>query len=164
MKKFLKPGKIVVLLSGRYAGKKAVILKVFYEGSKSRKFGHALVAGSGRAPRKVTKSMSESRISKRIKIKPFVKYVNFNHFMPTRYVLKNEQFDAKRFIKNIDAESSTKREEESKAKDPLSNQEFKINLRKTIKAHLEEKYKSVNLNDSSDETMLTKFLYKPLRF
>ena len=164
MKKFLKPGKVVVLLSGRYAGKKAVILKVFYEGSKTRKFGHALVAGIGRAPRKVTKSMSESRISKRIKLKPFVKYINFNHFMPTRYVLKNEQFDFKRFIKSIDSESGTKREEETKTKDPLSNQDFKIALRKDIKLHLQEKYSKINLNDNSDETMLTKFLYKPLRF
>ena len=93
MAKVLNTGKIVILLTGRYAGKKAVIIKMFNEGSKSRRFGHALVAGIERAPRQVTKAMSEARIAKRIKIKPFVKYVNFNHLMPTRYVLKKEQFD-----------------------------------------------------------------------
>ena len=39
--------------------------------------------------RKVHKKMSDERIAKRIKIKPFVKYVNFNHFMPTRYLVSS---------------------------------------------------------------------------
>lgn len=33
----------------------------------------------------VTKSMSKKKILKRSRIKPFVKYVNYNHIMPTRY-------------------------------------------------------------------------------
>ena len=165
MKKFLKPGKIVILLGGKYAGKKAVILKVFYEGSKNRKFGHALVAGIASAPRKVTRSMSEERISRRIRIKPFVKYVNFNHFMPTRYILKNEQFDCKKLIKEFDSQSSIKKDEEAeKLRDPLVNADFKINLKKEIKKHMEDKYKVLNLNDTSDDSQLVKFLFKPLRF
>ena len=86
MKKFLKEGRVVILLTGRYAGKKAVILKVFYEGTKSRRFGHCMVMGIERYPRRVTKAMSDKRIARRMKIKPFVKYVNFNHFIPTRYM------------------------------------------------------------------------------
>ena len=62
MKKFLKPGRVVVLLTGRYAGKKAVILKVYYEGSKFRKFGHCLLAGIERYPRRVNKSMDDKKI------------------------------------------------------------------------------------------------------
>ena len=50
----IKPGKIVIVLSGRYAGKKAVIVKVFEEGTKELKFPHALVAGIDRAPLKVS--------------------------------------------------------------------------------------------------------------
>ena len=165
MRKFLKPGKIVILLGGKYAGKKAVILKVFYEGSKNRKFGHALVAGIASAPRKVTRAMSEQRIQRRIRIKPFVKYVNFNHFMPTRYILKNEQLDCKHLIKSFDSQSSIKKEDESeKLKDPLTNADFKIILKKDIKKHLEERYKTLNLNDNSDDNSLVKFLFKPLRF
>jgi hypothetical protein len=34
----------------------------------------------------VTKSMSVTSIKKRSKVKTFVKYVNYNHMMPTRYV------------------------------------------------------------------------------
>ena len=40
-----------------------------------------------RAPKKVTKNMGEKKIAKRIRTKTFVKYVNLNHVMPTRYTL-----------------------------------------------------------------------------
>ena len=40
MVKFLKPGKAVILLQGRYAGKKAVIVRVFEEGTRDRLSGH----------------------------------------------------------------------------------------------------------------------------
>merc|ERR1712010_433056 len=45
MVKFLKDGKIVVCLQGRYAGKKAVILKTNDDGGKERPYGHCVVAG-----------------------------------------------------------------------------------------------------------------------
>ena len=164
MKKFLKPGRIVIMLGGRYAGKKAVILKLFYEGSSSRKFGHALVAGISRSPRKVTKSMSETRVARRIRVKPFVKYVNFNHFMPTRYVLAQE-LDVKGVIKSFESHSTMKKEgEEVKLKDPLVNVDFRANLRKEVKKVLESKFQSLNLNDQSPENQLVKFFFKPLRF
>ena len=78
---------VVILLSGRhFAGKKAIIVKTFDEGFKSRKFPCALVAGLKEGPRKVTKSMGKKKAEKNVgKIKPFIKYVNYNHCMPTRY-------------------------------------------------------------------------------
>uniref|UniRef100_UPI00358EC03F large ribosomal subunit protein eL27 n=1 Tax=Myxine glutinosa TaxID=7769 RepID=UPI00358EC03F len=85
MGRFLKPGKVVLVLAGRYAGRKAVIVKNQDEGSSERPYGHALVAGIERYPRKVTVRMSKKRISKRSKVKTFVKVYNFNHLMPTRY-------------------------------------------------------------------------------
>ena len=45
--------KVVVLLQGRYAGKKAVIVKNYDEGTSSRPYGHALVCGLATYPRKV---------------------------------------------------------------------------------------------------------------
>ena len=84
-KGFLKPGKIVIIVSGRFAGKKAIVVKTFDEGTPERKFGHALVAGIERGPLAVSKSMSKKKILKRSKVKPFLKYINFNHMMPTRY-------------------------------------------------------------------------------
>lgn len=37
-----KSGKVVVVLAGRYAGKKAIIVKATDDGTKDRKFGHAI--------------------------------------------------------------------------------------------------------------------------
>lgn len=75
MVKFMKPGKVVIVLAGRYAGRKAIIVKQQDDGTQDRGYGHALVAGIDRYPRKVTKSMSKKKLTKRSKIKPFVKVV-----------------------------------------------------------------------------------------
>eukprot|EP00047_Mylnosiga_fluctuans_P001310 m.219732 g.219732 ORF g.219732 m.219732 type:complete len:137 (-) comp10231_c0_seq1:58-468(-) len=85
MRKFLTEKKVVILLNGRYAGKKAVIVKSFDDGDTGRLYGHALVAGIDRTPLKVLKSMSKKKIAKRSKVKTFLKVINFNHVMPTRY-------------------------------------------------------------------------------
>jgi len=90
MPKFLKPGKVVVLLRGRQAGKKAVIVSNFDDGTKERPYGHALLAGIERSPLKVTRKMTQKKIASRIKIKPFLKFVNYAHFMPTRYLFDLE--------------------------------------------------------------------------
>eukprot|EP00293_Proteomonas_sulcata_P020195 CAMPEP_0184312172 /NCGR_PEP_ID=MMETSP1049-20130417/47643_1 /TAXON_ID=77928 /ORGANISM="Proteomonas sulcata, Strain CCMP704" /LENGTH=136 /DNA_ID=CAMNT_0026628113 /DNA_START=19 /DNA_END=429 /DNA_ORIENTATION=+ len=87
MVKFLKSGKVVLLLQGRYAGKKGVIVKTFDDGVDGRKYGHCVVAGIARAPLKVKRGMSEKKIEKRSRVKPFIKTVNFNHLMPTRYAV-----------------------------------------------------------------------------
>ena len=50
---FSQANKVVVLLQGRYAGKKAVIVKNYDEGTSSRPYGHALVCGLATYPRKV---------------------------------------------------------------------------------------------------------------
>ncbi|KAF0032975.1 hypothetical protein F2P81_015265 [Scophthalmus maximus] len=85
MGKFMKPGKVVMVLAGRYAGRKAVIVKNIDDGTTDRPYSHALVAGIDRYPRKVTTTMGKKKIAKRSKIKAFVKVFNYNHLMPTRY-------------------------------------------------------------------------------
>ena len=81
----MKTGKVVLVLAGRYAGRKAVIVKNYDEGTQDKPFGHALVTGIERYPRKVTRKMSKKKIKKRSKVKAFCKVYNFNHLMPTRY-------------------------------------------------------------------------------
>ena len=134
--KFLKAGKVVLLLNGRMAGKKAVIAKTFDEGTQDRPYGHCIVAGIQKYPLKITKSMPEKKVAKRSRVqraplpppavapptplcragtghplrasatsgaawvrslarrraqvKPFIKCVNYNHLMPTRYALDVE--------------------------------------------------------------------------
>jgi len=96
------------MLSGRYAGRKAVVVKTFDNGSGDRKFGHALVAGLDRYPRKITKKMDAAKVAKKSKVKAFVKYVNYSHIMPTRYMV---DMDLKKTITDADvanAETRTK--------------------------------------------------------
>ncbi|XP_037589262.1 60S ribosomal protein L27-like [Cebus imitator] len=83
MGKFMKPGKVVLVLAGRYSGRKAVIVKNIDDGTSDRPYSHALVAGIDRYPRKVTAAMGKKKIAKRSKIKSFVKVYNYNHLMPT---------------------------------------------------------------------------------
>lgn len=73
MGKIMKPGKVVLVLSGRYAGRKAIVVKNYDEGTSDKPYGHAFVAGIDRYPRRVHKRMGKNKIHKRSKVKPFVK-------------------------------------------------------------------------------------------
>jgi large subunit ribosomal protein L27e len=119
----IKPGKIVIILAGRFAGRKAVVVKTFDDGSKDHEFGHALVAGIDRYPLRVTKSMSQKKILKRSKVKPFLKHVNYNHIMPTRYT-----------ISDIDLKTAIKPDNIKKAG------EGRIEAKKAVKKLFEDRY------------------------
>ncbi|EIE25512.1 ribosomal protein L27 component of cytosolic 80S ribosome and 60S large subunit [Coccomyxa subellipsoidea C-169] len=108
MVKFLKPGKVVILLTGRYAGKKAVIVKNNDDGTSGRPYGHAIVAGLAKEPRKVIKRSSLKKQEKRSKLKSFMKVVNYQHIMPTRYTL---DVDLKSLVTADVVDNSTKRKE-----------------------------------------------------
>jgi len=136
---------VCILLAGRHAGKKAIIVKHQDDGTKEKKFGHALVVGIERNPLKVTKRMSSKRIEKRSKLKPFVKYVNFNHLLPTRYTVQNE-FDFKATV------SSEK----------MANSESRKQMKKEVKKMLNEKYKTTGT--TADKTSHAGFFFKKLRF
>lgn len=73
MVKIMKAGKVVLVLSGRYAGRKAIVMKNFDEGTPDKQYGQAMVAGIDRYPRKVHKRMGKAKLHKRSKIKPFIK-------------------------------------------------------------------------------------------
>ena len=89
MVKCLKAGKVVVITSGKYAGKKAVIVKVNEEATDKYKFPHAIVVGVESAPRKVTRAMDEKTVNKKTSLKVFTKVINLQHFMPTRLLLRS---------------------------------------------------------------------------
>jgi len=69
----MKSGKVVLVLAGRFAGRKAIIVKNYDDSTQEKPYGHALVAGVDRYPRKVTNKMSKKKVAKRSKIKAFVK-------------------------------------------------------------------------------------------
>ncbi|KAI4108935.1 MAG: hypothetical protein LQ339_002054 [Xanthoria mediterranea] len=120
--KFLKVGRVAIITRGRYAGKKVVIIQPLDSGSKSHSFPHALVAGIERYPSQITRRMSKARQAKRSKVKPFIKIVNYNHLMPTRYTLELEG------LKNVITNDTFK--------EPSQREEAK----KTVKKSLEERY------------------------
>jgi large subunit ribosomal protein L27e len=93
-------------------------------GSKGHPFPHALVAGIERYPSSITRRMSKKRQDKRSKVKPFIKIVNYNHLMPTRYTLELEGL--KGVISNDTFKEVSQRED----------------AKKTVKKTLEERYTS----------------------
>lgn len=124
MVKFVKAGKVAIVVRGRFAGKKVVIVKPHDEGTKSHPFPHAIVAGIERYPLKVTKNLGAKKTAKRSKVKPFIKVINYNHLMPTRYSL-----DVEGFKSSVSSES---------LEEPSQKEEAK----KVVKKAFEERYQS----------------------
>merc|ERR1712172_157255 len=122
MGKFLKSGKVV--LGGRFAGRKAVIVKNYDDGTSEKPYGHALVAGIDRYPRRVKRSMGKKKLKMRSRIKSFVKVCNYNHLMPTRYSLDV----------NMDKSAVNK--------DALKDNSKRRKARMEVKSKLEERYKT----------------------
>ena len=147
MGKFIKAGRVVVILQGRYAGKKAIVVKPFDDGVKARPFGHALVAGVDKAPLKVTKRMSKKKITKRCRVKPFVKYINYNHMMPTRYQVPAEITPATLVTDQ-----------------QMENSDGRVEAKKFIKALLQEKFVTPPADKSGKPSKDVLYLKKKLRF
>jgi len=147
MVKFLKSGRIVLLLQGRQAGKKAVIVKTFDEGTKARPYGHCLVAGIERHALKITSRMSQKKILKRSRVKPFLKVVNFNHILPTRYTLPSE-IDAKKIVSDAQLETA----------------EGRVEAKKAFKTLLQEKLQNPPADKNGKPSKDVLFLRNKLRF
>ncbi|KAJ3350559.1 hypothetical protein HDU83_009583 [Entophlyctis luteolus] len=145
MVKFLKSGKVVLVLSGRFAGRKAVIVKNFDEGTGSKPYPHAVIAGIERYPLKVTKAMGKKRIAKRSKVKPFIKSINYSHILPTRYEVLSfsKESDILTFLfvglfsYNLDLDFKSVLTAET-FKEPSQ----RVTSKKAIKRVLEERYNS----------------------
>lgn len=113
-----------------------VVCAVQDNGTKQHAFPHAVVAGIERYPDKITRRMSKATQAKRSKVKPFIKIVNYNHLMPTRYTLELEGL--KGAITNDTFKEVSQRED----------------AKKTVKKTLEERYQSGK----------NRWFFTPLRF
>lgn len=127
MSKILVPGRIVIMLQGRFAGKKAIVTSVNLQGTKDRKFGFVTVVGVERSPLKVTRKMSEFKAMKRTSVKSFCKCVNVNHIMPTKYTANIEQLD---LVKNV------------KAANFEAGKMYPVSQKKAISAQFAEAYRN----------------------
>ncbi|KAJ6965667.1 hypothetical protein NC652_003527 [Populus alba x Populus x berolinensis] len=123
MVKFLKTNKAVIILQGKYAGRKGVIVRSFDDGTRDRPYGHCLVAGIKKYPSKVIKKDSAKKTAKKSRVKCFIKLVNYQHLMPTRYTL---DVDLKDVV----------------TADCLSSKDKKVTACKETKARFEERFKT----------------------
>jgi large subunit ribosomal protein L27e len=132
------------LLQGKYAGKKCVVLQTNDQGTNKHSFGHCVVAGIDKYPRKVTKRMSNKKIAARSKITPFIKLVNYRHILPTRYAFDLGD-DAKQAVDSSAFSTSANKEE---------NPEARKKSIVAVKKALEAKYKAGR----------SPWMFKPLAF
>ena len=89
--------------------------------------------------------MGAKKVEKRTKIKPFVKAINYNHIMPTRYSV---DFDLK---KSVD-ESTV-----------LQSAQTRSEAKKAVKKIFEEKYKS-QTGKSERYATGAQYFFSKLRF
>ena len=84
----LNKGMGVVILRGRHAGKKGVIIEVHNQKNDDlNNHPHVLVVGVEGTPKRITGKTSDYQKQKRTTVRPFVKIMNQNHILPTRYTL-----------------------------------------------------------------------------
>lgn len=67
--------------------------------------------------------MSQKKIERRTKVKPFVKLVNYNHLMPTRYMVATESIDLKTVV----------------SEDKLANKESRKQMKREVRKLFQEK-------------------------
>ena len=148
----MKAGRVVILLAGRRAGKKAVIVKPYDDGSKktNKPFPHALVAGVERVPMKVHKRMKSEKVAKRSRCKPFVKFVNYNHLLPTRFQVGGEFTSGSEELKKTVNEAS------------MANAQSRKAVKDELKKVFTERYN--NPDASSEKQPNVDFFFKKLRF
>uniref|UniRef100_A0A915DU49 Large ribosomal subunit protein eL27 n=1 Tax=Ditylenchus dipsaci TaxID=166011 RepID=A0A915DU49_9BILA len=118
MGKILKQGRVVILLNGRFAGRKGVVVKSYDDGTSDRPYGHALIAGIDKYPLRVTKRMGKKKVNKRSKIRPFIRVVSLQHLLPTRCL-----FDAD-FDKSVVNKENIKEPEKKKTAMAAVKKEF----------------------------------------
>lgn len=115
------------------------------------------VAGISKNPRKITRAMEKEDAKKGVKhgkvthrsvVKPFVKHLNVNHFMPTRYVL-DVASDLKSTLDDptlLDAEKLTK-------------------AKKAVRAKFEDRYRKLATAGETDRAKVgAAYFFRKLRF
>lgn len=134
------------MLAGRHAGKKAVVVKTFDDGTSDKRFSHCLIAGLDKQPRKVTKAMDKKKVEKRSKcMKPFIKYVNVRHLFPTRYVV---DIDLKKAVDEAD----------------LVDAEKKVDTKKQLKTIFYDRYMNQKEVTSEKKAQGSSYFFKKLQF
>ena len=139
----------MVVLNGRNAGSKGIIVKSNYESTKDRKYPHCMVVGLSKGPRKPTKrniAKLQDRIKKLESAKDsqdkintlksfgvFVKYYNMSHLLATRYTVK-EDFGIAKSIEKLENMSKKLKEDQAviEAKEKNKKEDAKEEQKKEL--------------------------------
>ena len=179
MAKFYKPGRVVVVTNGKFAGKKGIIIRSNFEQTKTKKYPHCLVLGLSKAPRRVTKKYlkkveektknlekkitegkaTQESLEKLKRFGVFLKTYNMNHILATRYkVTDNFGIDnhmskienVEAEIKEVTAKLNKKEQEDQTKADKDKDKTGVDNLKKQI-GELKDKVKK-NVADFKVQT------------
>ena len=77
-------------------------------------------------------------------VKPFVKFVNYNHMMPTRFLMKDDLE-----FKNVVTDEK------------MANADSRKEMKKDLKAMLQDRYAKPQ---DAEKQQVTEFLFSKLRF
>ena len=149
MAKFYKPGRIVIVTNGKYAGKKGIIVRSNFEQTKTKRYPHCLVLGLSKNPRRVTKK-SLKKIEEKTKVLEqriaegkgkretidrlkrfgvFVKTYNMNHILATRYKVA-DNFNIDNHMDKMDKIEGSIKEQQSKVNGIKETEENKEEVKK----------------------------------
>jgi len=103
-----------------------------------------MVAGIARNPQRVQRKINKKRFLKRTGVKPFVKYVNQNHVMPTRFMVSD--FD----LKDV--------------KDENMKKDAKSKLQKDLRKTFSNAYRNLPTAKTTEKAGHVKYFFQRLRF
>ena len=112
---------------------------------QKHRFPHLLVAGIARHLPQVKRTDSKKKFIRKTSVKPFVKYVNQNHVLPTRFQVND--FDLKD-VKD----------------DNLKTKEARIALKKTLHDAFTNTLRNLPNPKENEKAGHTKFFFSRLRF
>ncbi|MCL4128553.1 UNVERIFIED_CONTAM: hypothetical protein GTU68_040350 [Idotea baltica] len=104
-----------------------------------------MVVGIARNPQNVKRRINKKKFIKKTGVKPFLKNVNQNHVMPTRFVVNDFE------LKDIKEETG-------------KNQEVKVPALKEIRKQFTSTYRNLPNPRDSDKAAHTRFFFSRLRF
>lgn len=88
--------------------------------------------------------MSKKKVERKSTIKPFVKFVNYNHLLATRFIVKDD-FDFKSIVTD----------------EAMEDPEQRKDAKKQLKAKLQERYQTPQ---GGEGQQIADFLFTKLRF
>ncbi len=112
---------------------------------QKHRFPHLLILGIARNPRTVKRSISKKKFIKRTGVKSFIKVVNQNHVIPTRFVVND--FD----LKDI-------------KEDNVKTVEARTAMKKTWKTQLSNTYRNLPDVKTNEKAPHVRFFFSKLRF